>query len=208
MLRCPTRKVYHNSLSRQRRTAEEDFAVYNYHSALRNRTQRSTTAKPSASCARCDAAFSSKASDAISTHPCLRAQSSAASTSFRPIPRFRWLSATYQPSMYPTACDTSHPSACERNPTSRKPTSVPPASVATSSMSGIVPKPLPERISSSSLLCSTAEDSGHSASRNRASCSRSSPRAALIPISTEHVLTMDRRQDTICPKLISLHGGL
>ena len=105
--------------------------------------------------------------------PWLRAQSSATAKSCRPIPRCLWLSATYQPSTYPTGRTGSQPSAWERKSTSRKPTKFPSLASATKMMSGSVTGALPARIAVTSRACSSAEAVGHNASRMRTSWSRS-----------------------------------
>lgn len=102
-----------------------DRTYRNPYSALRKWTHRSTTSKPSASCARCDPSWSSQVSDAISRQPRARAQSSAAPINSRPTLCFRNLSCTNHPSTKPTGWAGSHPSAWERIPTSRNPVRTP-----------------------------------------------------------------------------------
>jgi len=157
-------------------------AVVNYTSRFLKFTDRLTTSNPSARCARCDPMFSISVSDAISLHPCRRAQSSAWARSAVPMPSRRNGSVTNQPSTYPTGHDSLQQSACERSRTSRNPTIAPPAT-AISTVSGNVSGIRRARINSNSRACSSAEDSGQSVARNRASSMQSGGSAMRIKMS-------------------------
>lgn len=88
---------------------------------------------------------------------------SAASIKRRPNPRPRRLSRTNQPSMYPTGCSTSHPSACDRKPTWINPLSCPFSSAATKKVPGRVPHILVLINAPASPRCSSTLPSGHRA---------------------------------------------
>jgi hypothetical protein len=95
-------------------------------------------------------------------------------------PLCRYCSTTNQPSTNPTGLFVSHPSACERKPTSMNPAIMPSAASATKMTSGIVARGFPARMHDNSDRCSSAEDSGHSDSSERESCSQSPGIPTLI----------------------------